>query len=468
MNEEAAQGDPVERLIARMRLSAIIPEAGPDETRFLVDVLPTAVYVTDASGRITYYNEAAATLWGYRPKLKTTTWCGSWRLYWADGTSLSHAESPMAQAIKDGRALRGLEIVIERPDGTRLPLMPYPTPLFDQGGRLIGAVNLLIDISGQKLANEQAYRLAAIVESSDDAIVSKDLDGYITSWNGGAQRLFGYPPEEAIGRSILILIPADRHDEENFILQRIRRGEHVDHLETVRRHKDGSLVDIAVSVSPIRDATGRLIGASKIARNIGERKRALEQQRLLVNEMRHRVKNVLTIVEAIAAQTLRHSPAEEKDAFSGRLRALALAQDLLSQDNWKSASLREIVARAMAPFRGKHRDQIRTDGTGDLWLPGAKVALLAMGLHELATNAAKYGALSCPAGVVTLTWNVPMIDAAARLHLQWRETGGPRVRESSRHGFGMRLLQQALAAELGEVRITFEPEGLVCTLDLGV
>src|SRR6478752_7895752 len=136
-----------------------------------------------------------------------------------------------------------------------------------------------MDITERKRAEVVGQRLAAIVDSSEDAIVSKDLNGTIESWNGGAERLFGYQASEVIGKSILIIIPPDRHDEELGILECIRRGEHVKSYETVRMRKDGSLLDISLTVSPLKDAAGRIIGASKIARDITERKRAEEALR---------------------------------------------------------------------------------------------------------------------------------------------------------------------------------------------
>ena len=263
----------------------------------LLQALPTAVYTTDSDGHITFYNEAAAALWGMRPELGKSDFCGSWKLYWTDGTPMLHGECPMALALKERRPVRGVEAIAERPDGTRIPFIAYPTPLFDASGDLIGAVNTLVDITERREAelqirdSEARYRgIAAIVESSEDAIVTKDLQGTITSWHRGAERLFGYNAEEVIGKPITILIPAERHHEEPMILARIRHGERIDHYDTVRRRKDGSLVDISLTVSPIRNAEGKIIGASKIARDITARRRAEEQQRLLLREMDHRIK----------------------------------------------------------------------------------------------------------------------------------------------------------------------------------
>ena len=247
---------------------------GDTQSAQILDALPVAVYATDPEGRITYYNEAAADFWGYRPVLGEAYWCGSFKLYWADGTPLPHDECPMAVALKTARPVRGMEAIAERPDGTRVPFVPYPTPIFDASGVLIGAVNMLLDISERKLGEQAARHLAAIVESSDDAIVSKDLNGTIVSWNRGAERLFGYSADEIIGRPVTTLMPPERQSEEPGILARIRRGERIDHYETVRQRKDGTLMDVSLTVSPVRDGNGRIVGASKIARDVTEQKRA--------------------------------------------------------------------------------------------------------------------------------------------------------------------------------------------------
>lgn len=275
---------------------------------------------------------------------------------------MAHGECPMAIAVKESRPVLGMEAVAERPDGVRVPFIPFPTPLYDTFGTMVGAVNLLIDITDRKRAEQTALQLASIVESSDDAIISKDLNGIIMSWNQGAEQLFGYSAAEAIGKPVTILIPSDRIDEEPGILQRIRRGERIHHYDTLRRRKDGSLVNISLTVSPVKDANGNIIGASKIARDISERKRAQEQEMLLVGEMKHRIKNSLATVQALATQTLHTASAEEKEAFIARLHALANAHDLLTAESWDRIPLPSVVARALQAFREEQRERILTEG----------------------------------------------------------------------------------------------------------
>ncbi|HZS11549.1 MAG TPA: PAS domain S-box protein [Nitrospirales bacterium] len=368
----------------------------------VINSLPAAVYTTDAYGRITSFNHAAVTFSGRVPQLGTDSWCVSWKLYRPDGTPLPHEECPMAIALKEGRPIRGAEAIAERPDGTRVHFEPYPTPLFDRTGKLLGAVNMLVDITQRKKAEDavrraeqelrdfveqasvgmhwvgsdgiilwanqaeldmlgyahdayvghhiaefhadqqviedilrrlahgealQGYparlrrndgsirdvllnsnvlwdggrfvhtrcftfditdrkraeeanlRLAAIVESSDDAIIGTDLNSIIVSWNKGAERLYGYSAPEAIGRSVTMLFPPDSRDDETALMSRILLGQKIEHYETVRRRKDGRLLDISLTVSPITDSSGNVIGASKIARDITPRKQADEALR---------------------------------------------------------------------------------------------------------------------------------------------------------------------------------------------
>jgi PAS domain S-box-containing protein len=162
---QAPAEDDVVQISNRLRSQATLRER---ERRFrgLLDALPAAVYTTDAAGRITYYNDAAAVLWGHRPPLGTSEWCGSWKLYWPDGTPLAHDECPMAIALKEDRIVRGMEAVAERPDGTRVPFIPYPTSIHDEAGKLIGAVNMLVDITDRKRADSKLCWSANCITAS--------------------------------------------------------------------------------------------------------------------------------------------------------------------------------------------------------------------------------------------------------------------------------------------------------------
>ena len=276
---------------------------GQIEQRFrqALDELPAAIYLTDAEGRLTYYNAAAIQFSGRIPELGTDTWCVTWKLFRPDGTVLPHDQCPMAIALKEGRTVYGEEAIAERPDGTRRWFTPFPRPLRNAEGKIIGGINMLVDITDRKQLHSSGNLLAAIVNSSDDAIVSKNLSGIITSWNKGAERIFGYTSQEVIGRSITVIIPPDHLDEEADILARIGRGERIDHFDTVRRRKDGTLVDVAVTISPVRDAAGRIIGASKVARDISDRRRSERELRDSEERFRSIVETTPECVKIIAA-----------------------------------------------------------------------------------------------------------------------------------------------------------------------
>ena len=237
-------------------------------------------------GAFTYINPAGhAEFSGRHPELGTDRWCVSWKLFRSDGSALPHDKCPMAIALKEGLIINGYEAIMERPDGVRRWFTPYPRLLRDASGTIIGGINLLMDITEHKHDDQAKSLLAAIVESSDDAIVSKNLDGIITSWNQGAQRLFGYTAEEVIGRHITIIVPPDRLQEEMSILARLRRGERLEHFETVRMRKNHTSLDVSLTICAHQGRRWpRIVGASSVARDITERKRA--EEALLRSEAR--------------------------------------------------------------------------------------------------------------------------------------------------------------------------------------
>ncbi|MGH7090890.1 MAG: sensor histidine kinase, partial [Stellaceae bacterium] len=253
---------------------------------------------------------------------------------------------------------------------------------------------------------------------------------------------------------------------ERNVVARIRDGEKVEHFETVYRRDDGRAVEISLTASPIRDATGTLVGISRIARDISERKRHEAQRELLVNELNHRVKNTLATVQSFAVQTLRNAESlvEARYAFVARLQALAKAHDVLTREHWEGASLNSIVAETVAPYADERRSRFKLAGP-PAWAQPAAALALSMALHELATNAVKYGALSSGTGSIELTWRFTAGDPQ-RFQLRWSESGGPPVDTPRRRGFGSRLIEQGLAQELSaEVRLDFARSGVVCSID---
>jgi PAS domain S-box-containing protein len=777
--------------ITERKLAERILRDNENRLRALIEALPAAVYTTDVEGRVTMFNQAAVQFSGRVPELGTDSWCVTWKLYWPDGKPMRHDECPMAQALKEQRPVRDAEAVAERPDGVRIPFIPYPTPLFDASGKLTGAVNMLVDISERKRAeqllsghlDEQAalYRftdrlfrarspgdvyeaalntiilalqcqraaillfddtgtmkfvawrglsegyckaveghspwssdaqdpapicienvetadldrplkeavkaegigalafiplvaqdqligklmvyyevphvfrtadidlattiarqlgfsvarmraedarrhaqerleaeladtkllqsmsaeliqedevegvydklldavvsvmrsdmasmqalhpergdrgqlhllafrgfdpqaakfwervhadsgcscgealrtgkrvvvvnvmtcefmagtdalaayleagiqavqstplvsrsgkilgmistywrnphqpgerelrlldilarqaadlierrqgeavsrqLASIVDSSDDAIVSKDLTGTIRSWNIGAERLFGYTAEEVIGKSIAILIPADRPNEEPGILERIRRGERIDHYETTRLRKDGTLVDISLTVSPLKDASGKITGASKIARDISERKQAQARQELLTREIYHRTKNLFAVVQAVVSRSFagKRSVEDAEAAVLDRLHSLAQTHVMLIEKEWQGADIGEVVRAEMGPYAGR----VTVEGP-QIKLTAKAAQNFALAMHELATNAAKYGALSNSTGRVHISWLVFKQNGSRLFSFCWQERGGPQVTPPTGRGFGSTVLEQVMA-----------------------
>lgn len=307
---------------------------------------------------------------------------------------------------------------------------------------------------------DAAQRLASIVESSDDAIISKDLTGIIKSWNRGAERVFGYNAAEIIGKPMTTLIPADLQHEEPEILRRIINGERIDHYETLRQRKDGRIFHVSVTVSPIRDRSGKIIGASKIGRDIDLSKKAQEQQSLLLREMHHRAKNLFAVASGVVALSARSAgnPGDMAQAIQSRLAALARAHDLTMPqegDVVAKTSLRDLAGTILSPY---DTAADRIDIRGDAVECGANVATsFALLLHEFATNSVKYGALSVAAGGVRLHWQT----GGDVLEMIWTEQGGPLVvAPSGREGFGGTLVT-ATAKSLGAVvEREWRPQGL--------
>jgi PAS domain S-box-containing protein len=320
--------------------------------------------------------------------------------------------------------------------------------------------------SGPAPSDSSRQRLASIVESSDDAIIAKDLDGNITDWNAAAETLFGYTAAEIIGKSILLLIPEDLRAEETIILERIRDGRRIKHFETIRLHKNGSPVVVSLSISPIRDDTGSIIGASKIARDITDLRHSQEQQELLMREMNHRVKNLFAVVSSVVRLSARSalSASGLAQTVDERLISLARAHDLTmpriegGMITAQQASLRELAELSLAAYH-EHapnaKSRIVISGPEIRCGPTATTAL-ALLFHEFATNSVKYGALSVEGGEVALHW-----QRGDKFNINWKETGGPLIMDTPKsNGFGNVMVQASVRTLGGRIEYDWALEGL--------
>ncbi len=318
--------------------------------------------------------------------------------------------------------------------------------------------------------------LAAVVESLDDAVMSKDLSSIIMSWNRGAENLFGYTAEEVVGKSVTLLTPPDRHNEEPEILDRIKRGETVGLYETVRQHKNGTLIEISLKVSPIKMHSGEVVGASTIMHDITERKRTQERQELLLREMSHRVTNVLAVANGLVALSASSAtdPKAMARAIQERLTAYTRAHELtrpglIGGDEAQSqrTTFQKLIEVIVAPYAGFEtlggHSCVEIDGE-DVTISGAAVTGLALVLHEFTTNAAKYGSLSTPAGKVHLNCS----RTASDFVVTWSEKGGPLIDgPPKKQGFGGILAYRTVKGQFdGELTYRWDPAGLVIHMRL--
>ncbi|HLY05132.1 MAG TPA: PAS domain S-box protein [Rhizomicrobium sp.] len=452
---------------ARSRVEQALFEIADAERRRLTELealmesAPVAIWVTrDPECRIVTGNPAAHALFHVPPGANLSLLGqngerpATYRLF-RGGSELR--EGPVWRAAH-GEIVRDFEMEVRYTDGAApRHIVGNAMPLVGADNKIFGAVAAFVDITERKKLGNVQEHLASIVEFSDDAIISKDTSGVILSWNKGAERLFGYKAEEIVGRNITTIIPHHLLHEEPTILARIKSGERIDHYETQRRRKNGTLVDISLTVSPMRNQKGEIVAASKIARDITEKKKAEAQHNLLVAELNHRVKNTLATVVSIARQSFSGPEMREaRGAFNARIRGLAQSHARLAEADWTSVELQALFEDEFAPYR--QGGNVRLSGPPVALSPKAALTL-GLAIHELATNAAKYGALSADGGRVDVRWSIDATDDA--LSISWVESGGPPVVPPTRHGFGRLLLERALGADLkSTITLAFAPEGV--------
>jgi len=361
--------------------------------------------------------------------------------------------APIGELMRAGAAL-----------GEGKPVSPIASTL-----READELSLVLSRAARELETRmraQAH-LAAIVSSSPSAVVSLSPEGIVRTWNAAATALFGYAEEEAVGMPISVLTPEGSREGADRLYAQVRAGAVVQ-ADVTRRRKDGRLIDVSINVAPMYDDAGKLVGISSIARDISERKARERQIEFLLRELAHRSKNLLAVVQAIAGQTARHSPSMEEFQvrFSARVAAMARAQDLLVARSWNGASMADLVRSQLAPFAEDASGRVSVHGP-DLELKPDAVHSLTLALHELATNAAKYGALSVPEGRVDIRWALDGTGPEGRcFRLSWRERDGPPVARPQRKGFGHVVISDMVAASLsGKVKLDYAPEGLAWMIE---
>lgn len=344
-----------------------------------------------------------------------------------------------------------------------------PDPAAAAGRRAVRIMGTIRDVTVVREAEQERQRAAAllrtIMETAPGLIYAKDRNGRMLLANASALDLIGKPWAEVEGRLDVEYLD-DPVQAEALMAndRRIMETGQVEELEELVG-TEGAQPRVWLSTkTPLRDADGQVTGLVGVSVEITERKRAEERLRLVIHELNHRVKNTLVTVQAIAAQTLRGANACVRQAFEARLIALSSAHDVLTREAWLGAELADVVAGALTPHGWPDPARFRVSGPPVRLQPRAAVAL-AMGLHELATNALKHGALSVREGEVQIRWGIGGNDAP-RFHLTWTERGGPVAAAPTRRGFGTKLVERSLAQDLGgTARITFAPDGITCTVE---
>ena len=363
------------------------------------------------------------------------------------------------------RDLGSLEREAESMDGAATYLVRVK-PYRDLNNVIDGVVITVIDISERKKLERDQAHLAAIVASSEDAIISHDLEGTITSWNAGAEKIYGYTASEIIGQPMSTLLDDAQIDEWPDNLARLRRGEPVTDIDISRVTKGDRVIYVSLTISPMPDSQGVIIGASAVARDITMRKNAEKHVEMLMAELDHRVRNILAVVTSVVTQTLKAegTPEVARAEIEGRIQAISRAHGLLTELGGVEGSLLELVATELQPFR--QRENVEISGA-DVVLSSRANLTVALAIHELATNSAKYGSLSTEKGHLKVTWRVTEAKGKSELEIMWLETAGPPVAPPSRRGFGTKLIELSLVRGLNaKVNREFLEAGVRCQISV--
>ncbi len=387
--------------------------------------------------------------------------------------SLVHEDDKAALLAEYRRLLRRggqfhREFRIRRPDESIAWVNARGSFIEGAAGRIERILCLCSDTTEHRQSESRNAQLAAIVASSIDAIASIDFSGRIRTWNHGAEQLFGYAAYEVLGRKADFFVPPGLIEERDNMVRRLTEGEAVEY-QTQRLHKNGQLIDVWIRGTPMRRPDGSLFGASFIIRNVTTQKQREEHVRFLMRELTHRSKNLLAVIQAMARQSLslHTSPEEFVARFTERLNGLAGSHDLLLSDDWAGASLIQLIRSQLQHYDDLFDSRIHLQGT-DLILRPEAAQNIGIALHELSTNAAKFGALSVPDGTITVSWAVVGDgDNARRMQLRWKEQSGPPVILPTHKGFGRMVMDRIAGQALGgHSKAVFAPDGVCWELDV--
>ncbi|HJR22700.1 MAG TPA: PAS domain-containing protein [Dongiaceae bacterium] len=427
-----------------------------------MDALPGAVYLCAPDGGVVRFNRTAAELWGRFPKAgdPEERFCGSYRLYRTDGAPLPHDQCLMATALRTGESFHNQEVVVEQPGGRRLTVLVNIAALKDEAGRITGAINCFQDIT-ERTQSERRFR--EMIDALPTAIYTTDAEGRITHFNPAAAAFAGRVPKLGTDEWCVTwkLYHPDGtpmpHDQCPMALA-LRMGRPILGAEAIAERPDGTRVWFTPYPTPLRDDAGRIVGAINMLVDITERKRGEQHLWLLSRELEHRVKNILTTAIALARLTRAETVKDFAKALIGRLQTLASAQSLLAASRWQGASLQRLIEEELGAFANVG-GRVAISGPVLELAPDA-AQTVALILHELTTNATKYGALSKQTGRIAVEWDLNR----EHLSLHWRETGGPAVERPGELGFGSQLIETTLPALNGEIHYDWKAEGLACTV----
>jgi PAS domain S-box-containing protein len=459
----------VQRDVTEARRTEMELAASEERLRDITDAMPVLISYVDADQRFRFANRAYEE-WFRRPLAEIV----GRRLRDVMDEVMYEARRPYVERALAGECVT-YDAAFSGAAGERATKVQH-IPHVGPGGRVLGMYALVQDVTDQTLAEaalrESRDRLQAVLDATPAAIlIATDPSCADIRGNRRAAEMMRMSPSVNLSRSAgssamertrILSVDGRELAAHELPVQRAARGEESWMHEEQVVFDDGTSVQLLGNAVPLRGPGGEIRGAVGAFIDISERKRAEQRQRLLVDELNHRVKNTLAIVQGIAQQSFRGTAAtpEARAAFEGRLAALSVAHDLLTRQNWEAASIRQIIGDSVAAV-GPRVERVGIDGP-DVLLPPKTAVSLAMAVHELATNAVKYGGLSGTDGRVDVEWRI----GEGRLALVWRERDGPVVTPPASRGFGTRMIERGLAAELdGRVVIAFEPTGLVCTVD---